>query len=287
MHRRPVVVVHGGAGRVPPERAAHVAGCRKAAREGLLVLRAGGDALDAVQRAVECMEEDPHLNAGRGSALTSEGGIELDASLMEGTTLRAGGVCALPPFLHPIRIARAALEEGTHVLYAADGAAAFARRQGFEPTTLEALRTEGALRRLRDERSAGPGTGRGTVGAVACDAAGHVAAATSTGGTTGKCPGRVGDSAIPGAGTHADDAAGAASATGDGEALLRGGTTRTTVDLLRRGLPAREAARRAVEDLDQRFGGTGGVIVVSVTGEVGMAWSTESMAHAVARPEVE
>lgn len=281
MHRRPVVVVHGGAGRVAPDQPAHVEGCRRAARDALLVLEAGGRALDAAQRAVERMEADPHFNAGIGSALTCEEGIELDASLMEGTGLRVGGVCALPPFPHPIRIARAVLEEGTHVLYAAGGAAAFARGQGFEPAVLEALRTERALRRLRDE-GVTP-TGGGTVGAVACDAAGHVAAATSTGGTMGKRPGRVGDSAIPGAGTYADDAAGAASATGDGEALLRAGTTRTIIDLLRAGTPSLEAARRALEDLGGRFGGMGGVIAVSTRGEVGVAWNTETMAHAIAR----
>src|SRR5258708_37519364 len=191
------VLVHGGAGDVPPDRVSrHVEGCRAAAVLAAQILRAGGTALDAVERAVVVMEDDPLFNAGTGASLNAEGLIELDAALMEGRGLRAGAVCALPPFLHPIAIARKVLEEGRHVLYAADGAAKFALDHGFARAAAEAMTTPAARQRWEALRAGASSSVPGTVGAVARDAMGTVAAATSTGGLANKRPGRGGDSAL-------------------------------------------------------------------------------------------
>lgn len=278
---KPVVVVHGGAGSIgAASREAHVRGCERAAERGLAVLLAGGSSLDAVQAAVEVLEDDPLFNAGTGGSLTSAGTLELDAALMEGTTLRAGAVCSLPPFAHPIAIARAVMEKSRHVLFAAEGAAAFAREQGFSPS--DTMITPAAVDRLARWRAGqvGEGWAGGTVGAVACDAQGHVAAATSTGGTVGKRPGRVGDSPILGAGTWADDTTAACSATGIGEAILRVGLTRTACDAAPLG--AQAAVEHALQVLG-RIGADAGLILVTPTGDVGIARNTETMTHAVAR----
>lgn len=282
---RPVVVVHGGAGRVAPERLpAHEAGCAPAAAEGLRVLLAGGSALDAAQRAVEVLEADPLYNAGTGGSLNREGELELDAALMNGADLRVAGVAALPPYPHPVRVARALLDDDHHVLLCAAGADAFARARGFEPADPEAMITAGARERLAlwragqvEESWAG-----GTVGAVAYDGAGGVAAATSTGGTVGKAPGRIGDSPIPGAGTWADDRTGACSATGVGEAILRVCLARYACDQLR-GHSAQAAVELAIAELEHHGRGSGGVILVSATGEIGVAKNTATMSHAIAR----
>ncbi|MBX3251780.1 MAG: isoaspartyl peptidase/L-asparaginase, partial [Myxococcales bacterium] len=257
-----VLVVHGGAGRVDPSvRAAHVAGCERAAAAGFEVLRGGGSALDAVQRAVQVLEDDPLYNAGTGGSLTRAGTLELDAALMDGASLRAGAVCALPPFPSPIAIARRVLEDGQHVLLAAEGAAAFAREQGF--ATSDAMITDKARERLERWRAGqvGEGWAGGTVGAVACDGRGHVAAATSTGGTVGKRPGRVGDSPILGAGTWADDETGACSATGVGEAILRVGLARVACEGA--ATDAQAAVERALARLEARVGGEAGLILVT------------------------
>ncbi len=282
----PVVLVHGGAGEVPEgSRDAHRRGCERAASAGLEVLVAGGSPLDAVQAAVRVLEDDPLYNAGTGACLTSDGTLELDASIMEGTGLRAGAVTCLSPFLAPIDVARAVLEEGRHVLYAGEGAVRFARAAGFSPADPDAMITASARARLAKVKS-GVGDGSwagGTVGAVACNARGELAAATSTGGMVDKRPGRVGDSPIVGAGTYADDHRGAASATGHGEAAMRLGITRLVCELIAGGLSAQAAAERAVADLAARVSGSGGLIVVSPSGEVGIAWNTATMTHAIAR----
>lgn len=286
MSATPVVVVHGGAGDVPEDRRAeHAEGCRVAAAEGLRALRETGSALDAVVRAVEVLEDDPKYNAGTGACLTAEGTIELDASLMEGAGRRAGAVCALPPFRSPIRIARAVLEEGRHVLYAGEGAARFALEHGFERADPAAMTTDKARARLEAylagrAKSAWAG---GTVGAVACDARGRVAAATSTGGMVGKRIGRVGDSPILGAGTWADDAAGAGSATGVGEAIMRFLLTYEVCARLRAGTSAQAAADDAIARFGDEVAGSGGLIVVDVRGGVGIARNTATMSWAVAR----
>ncbi len=283
---RPVVVVHGGAGRVPEaRRAAHERGCRAAALAGLEALRAGGSALDAVQAAVEALESNPIFNAGTGACLDAEGRIRLDASIMEGESLRAGAVAALPPFEHPVAIARAVLEDGRHVFYVGEAAARWAEAHGFVRSTLEAMRTEAAveqLARFREGRAVEEWAGD-TVGAVACDASGRVAAATSTGGTVGKLPGRVGDTPIVGAGTYADGLLGACSATGLGESILRSVLARDAVDRLKEGRLPGEAAEAAIARLAERTGGRAGLILVDRRGRVGMAWNTATMSHAVAR----
>jgi beta-aspartyl-peptidase (threonine type) len=282
----PVVLVHGGAGDVAQEaRAAHAEGCRRAAVEGLAALLATGSSLEAVVRAVEVLEDDPRFNAGTGACLTEEGTLELDASVMEGSSLRGGAVCTLPPFRNPVRIARAVLEDGRHLLYAGEGAARFAREKGFAPADPASMITEPARRRLEAFLAGHVGSGwaGGTVGAVACDERGRVAAATSTGGRVGKRVGRVGDTPILGAGTWADDESGAASATGHGEEIIRFGLTRYACDLLRAGLRAQQAAEIAIARFGERVGGVGGLVLVDARGAVGLAHNTETMSWGLAR----
>ena len=299
------VLVHGGAGDVAGTRVAlHVEGCRKAAMAAAQVLRAGGSALDAVERAVLVLEDDPLFNAGLGACLNADGLVELDAAIMEGSRLRAGAVCALPPFAHPISIARSALDEGRHVMYAALGAAKFASDQGYVHAADGALVTESARERWALARegehtaaetrergsggSAGGGAGGeapgggGTVGAVARDVRGAVAAATSTGGRVNKRVGRVGDSPVLGAGTYADDDAGACSATGDGEAILRVCLAKTAIDMLRARNHPEESARSAVRSMGMRVGGRGGVVLVDRFGRIGLARNTQTMTWAAA-----
>jgi beta-aspartyl-peptidase (threonine type) len=276
--------VHGGSGDLPRALVdPHVEGCRRAALAAAQVLRGGGSALDAVERAVVVLEDDPQFNAGTGACLNEEGLIELDAAIMDGVGLRAGGVCALPPFANPIAIARAVLEDGRHVLYAAEGAARFAVERGFVRATSEAMTTEHARARWADVRAKKAAAGGGTVGAVARDASGNVAAATSTGGRIDKCIGRVGDSPVIGAGTYADNDSGACSATGDGEAILRVCLARGATSLLRAGAPPEEAARAAVANMGLRVGGTGGVILVDPDGRLGLARNTRTMTWAAVR----
>ncbi len=298
------VLVHGGAG-ARSELDLPVAACRTAAAAAAVVLRAGGSALDAVERAVCVLEDDPSLNAGTGACLDEDGGISLDAAIMEGAGLRAGAVCALPPFLHPVSIARAALEDGRHVLYAAEGAARFAEQHGFVRATLEAMTTPGARARWEALHARGggsggapgeivsmltigesgrrePGQGGGTVGAVARDLRGTVAAATSTGGLVGKRVGRVGDSPQLGAGTYADDGGGACSATGHGESILRMALAKSAIDAMRGGASPEQAARAVMEAMAERVGGTGGVILVDRAGALGLARNTAAMPWAAA-----
>jgi len=292
MAQGPSIAVHGGAGERPPagpDADAARAGCEEAARAGWAILEAGGAALDAVQAAVLAMEDAPIFNAGRGSCLTRAGTVEMDAAIMAGDGLRAGAVGAVSGVRNPIVLARRVLDDGEHVLLVGPGAEAFAREQGVEMVAPDYHVTDAArvalaaamLSRAAPRPAPAPAGGAaGTVGAVARDAAGHVAAATSTGGTVGKRPGRVGDSPLAGAGTYADDEAGAVSATGHGERIIQVGMARFAVDLLRAGVPAAEAAARAVALLGARVGGRGGLIVVGRDGDVGAAFNTRSMAWA-------
>jgi len=280
------ILVHGGAGDVADDRKAlHVAGCERAAAAGAAILAAGGSALDAVQKAVEVLEDDPLFNAGTGACLSADGTIELDASIMDGSTLRAGGVCALPPFKNPITIARRVMEASRHVLLAAEGAARFAVEQGFERVDAETMITETARKRweaAKAKRTAAGSSG-GTVGAVAKDVHGHVAAATSTGGMVDKLPGRVGDSPIVGAGTYADDTSGACSTTGHGEAMMRVCLAKTVTDALGGTLEhdsAERAARASLVMMRARTSGTGGAIVVARDGSLGLARTTKTMSWA-------
>jgi beta-aspartyl-peptidase (threonine type) len=285
------LVVHGGAGpraADDPEVVAGRAGCAAAAAVGYAVLAAGGSALDAVQTAVRALEDDPRFNAGVGSCLTRTGTVEMDASLMDGRGLAAGAVAAVTGVRNPIDLARAVLDDGEHLLLAGPGAVAFGRDRGVALTAPEFHVTDAArasLARELERRAAAaavPPEGGGTVGAVAVDADGHVAAATSTGGMTGKRPGRIGDSPLVGAGTYADDDAGAASATGHGERIIQVTLTKAAIELLRSGLAAPEAATRAIALLD-RVSGRAGIILVDRDGRVGVAFNTTSMTWAETR----
>jgi beta-aspartyl-peptidase (threonine type) len=291
------ILVHGGAGDVPDaHRRAHVAGCERAAAAGAEVLAAGGSALDAAQRAVEVLESDPLFNAGTGACLDADGHLALDASIMDGEDLRAGAVCAMPAFEHPIAIARRVMEATPHVLLAAEGAARFAAAQGFVPADEASMITEAARKKWEEARAKGAteswaggakGTSGGTVGAVARDACGHVAGATSTGGMVNKLAGRVGDSPIVGAGTYADDEAGACSTTGHGEAMIRICLAKTAVEGLRTRTDAartpEQISREAIGLMHRRTAQTGGLIVVSHDGSTGLARTTGTMSWACVR----
>jgi beta-aspartyl-peptidase (threonine type) len=274
---QPIVVVHGGASEWYAGTSLGRAACRRAAQAGWDALAAGGTALDAVIAAVRVVEDDPACNAGTGAVLTSRGTLELDACVMDGASLASGAVGVLPPFRNPIDIARAVLEDGRYHLLVGDGAAAFARARGFESCDPELMITP-------DRRAESAGRGsfeRGnTVGAVARDADGHLAAATSTGGMAGTEPGRVGDVPLVGGGTYADEHA-ACSCTGDGEAFARACAAFWTVEHVGDG--AQAAAERSVARVLKRYGGYGGLILLDRDGEVGIARSASAMPHAIAR----
>lgn len=290
----PAIVVHGGAGGVPDSRIdAARDGAARATRAGLAILQRGGSALDAVQAAVRALEDDPEFNAGVGAVLSRDGTVELDASIMDGATLRFGAIGAVENLRRPIDLARAVFDDGEHILLVGPAAWEFAREHGFSPCDPAELVTTRARQRLEEERArraAGlpAAWGGGTVGACALDARGHVAAATSTGGITFKRRGRVGDTPLPGCGTYADDRGGAASATGHGESIARVTMTRALVDRLRAGVPAEEAAWATVDELAERVSGTGGIICVDARGRIGIAHNTPRMTFGYAtleRPE--
>ena len=275
----PIVVVHGGASEWYAGTDLGRAACQRAAHAGWESLAAGGTALDAVIAAVRVVEDDPVCNAATGAVLTSRGTLELDACVMDGASLASGAVAVLPPFRHPIDIARAVLEDGRYHLLAGDGAAAFARARGFEPCDPELMITP-------DRRAEFEGRGRfdrgNTVGAVARDATGRLAAATSTGGMTGTDPGRVGDAPLVGGGTYADEHA-ACSCTGNGEAFARACAAFWTVENVGDG--AQAAAERSVARVLERYGGYGGLIVLDTSGDFGIARSASAMPHAIARAD--
>jgi beta-aspartyl-peptidase (threonine type) len=269
------IVVHGGAGTWPENahERAH-AGVRAAVEAGHAVLADGGDALSAVQAAVIVLEDDPIFNAGRGAALNEAGEIGLDASIMRGSDRAAGAVAALTGIRNPVRAARAVLDEGRHVFLVGDSAVAYARENGLATEPLDWFHTEDRRRAYE----AGDDSRGGTVGAVARDARGGVAAATSTGGSSGKHPGRVGDSPLVAAGTWADDATAAISCTGDGEAIIRVALAHEIDALMRHaGLPLQEAAERALAGLEHL--GTAGVIAVGADG-IATPFTTAAMPRA-------
>jgi beta-aspartyl-peptidase (threonine type) len=240
-------------------------------------LQQGGSALDAVEAAARALEEDPRFNAGRGACLTRAGTIEVDAAVMVGDGLRAGAVACVPNLLHPVALARRVLEAGEHVLLVGPGATAFAEEVGLHPSDPSDLLTPRALARYHEAQSVSDAAD--TIGAVALDARGVLAAATSTGGVAGKRPGRVGDSPLVGAGLYADLSA-AASATGVGEPILRGLLCVRAVDRVRGGQRAQDAAEAALEDLRARTGGRAGVILLDRDGRVGVAHTTGAMSFA-------
>lgn len=275
------IIVHGGAGRAWPDDAAEEArrGCLLAARAGYAVMQAGGTAMDGVEAAVVALEDDPQFNAGIGSCLNAAGEVEMDASIMSGADLRVGAVALVKDVRNPVRLARAVMERTQHVFLAGEGARTLALEAALPLVEPAQLVTPRALRHWHAAREAGDAAGGGTVGAAAMDARGHLAAATSTGGMIMKRVGRIGDSPLPGCGTYADDAAGAASATGHGEAIIRTLLTRVVCERLRAGDHPDEAARRGMAELG-RVQGSAGVIVVDARGRVGAAFNTARMSRA-------
>lgn len=272
MSGRPALAVHGGAGNPrPEEHAERGAAVRRALEAGWARIEAG--ALAAVVAAVRHMEDEPILNAGVGACLNRDGDVELDAAVMEGSGLGAGAVAAVRDVRHPVELARRIMEDGRHVVLAAEGASRFARWAGVETCDPAVFITE--RQRLNLSRFE-----TDTVGAVAVDRAGRTAAAVSTGGVTGKLPGRVGDSPLIGAGLYASDRAGAVCGTGQGEGFIRLCLAHLAVVELEHGMGADEVARGAVDHLARRTGASGGVILVTPAGVVAAAHNTPYMAWA-------
>ncbi|HXK23129.1 MAG TPA: isoaspartyl peptidase/L-asparaginase [Myxococcota bacterium] len=281
--------MHGGAGGLAGarERAtseALRAGLAEALAAGAALLARGGAAQDAVVAAVAVLEDCPHFNAGTGSVLNAAGEVEMDAALMEGAKRRAGAVAGVRRLAHPIEAARAVLRDGRHVLLFGAEAERLGRAAGVVEIAPEALIVP--ARRAQHGRAKGDTGGpRGTVGAVARDAAGHLAAATSTGGLGGKLPGRISDSAQIGAGTWADDATCAVSATGNGELFIRTAFARNLDALLRHArLSLEDACRRALDEV-AALGGHGGCIAIDREGRIAMPFDTPAMPRGSVRED--
>jgi L-asparaginase / beta-aspartyl-peptidase len=280
------IAVHGGAFDIaPPERDRHREGCLLAARAGWQVLDDGGSALDAVERAVRELEGSGIFGAGRGSAMSEEGFVELDAGIMDGEALRVGSVVSVRGVPHAITLARRVLESPLAVL-TGEGARQFAERTGVETCDPDDLVSE-RERALWEERHAHPDPnwvetmfGHDTVGAIVLDRAGNLAAGTSTGGMPFKPAGRVGDSPFIGAGLYADNTTGAASTTGHGERIIPVVLSKTATDLIGSGLDPQAAAERALATLE-RVRGRGGLITLDRSGRIGIAWNTPAMAFAL------
>ncbi len=255
---------------------------------GLEVLSSGGTALDAVEAAVRQLETDPTFDAGCGSFLNEDGEVELDASIMDGATLKAGAVAAVRRLLHPVTLARKIMEETDHLLLVGTGAEKFARKMGmkFSPTTALLTGRELELwKKLKKKetfhaKTVFSGHPKGTVGAVVLDSSGNLAAATSTGGTPRKMAGRVGDTPVIGAGTYADNLLGAVSCTGWGEGIMRIGLARRILNYIENGADAPNAVKKAVEEMRRRVDGYGGAILVTPKGEIGLYHNTPKMAFA-------
>jgi len=285
------LVIHGGAGAMRPkqgdpnheQRARE--GLRMALEAGVDILGRGGAALDAVEASVRLLEDDPCFNAGRGSALTDQGSVELDAAIMDGRNRRAGAVAGLQTTRAPVSLARRLMEQGPHVFLTGRGADRFAEDAGLEQVDPAWFVTDERRRQL-DELLAGGGFDAavkyGTVGAVALDEHGHVAAATSTGGLTAKRWGRIGDSPLIGAGTYADDRSAAVSATGSGEYFIRAVAAHQLAERVRLGGATLQQALDGVLADISELGGTGGLIAVAPTGEAAWGFTTPAMYRGMA-----
>jgi len=282
------LVIHGGAGIIekgkltPEQEKGFTAGLNAALDAGSKVLAEGGEALDAVQAAVQVLEDDPHFNAGRGAVFTWDGRNELDAAIMDGRNRAAGSVAGTTTTRHPVAAARAVMEKSPHVMLSGAGADAFAREQGLEQVDNAWFATPERRQQLDKMKSNKLGwfdvdLKYGTVGAVAMDQQGHVAAATSTGGLTGKRWGRIGDAPIIGAGTYADDRACAVSATGAGEFFIREGVTHEICARVRfKGESLQQAAETVMAEV-KALGGSGGVILTGPKGEMAWTFNTPGM----------
>jgi L-asparaginase / beta-aspartyl-peptidase len=278
------IIVHGGAGDIAPERRDIVeAGCKEAALVGWRVLLAGGAALDAVEAAVRALEDNPEFNAGTGACLNSDGNIQLDAGIMDGVNLQVGAVAVVERIKNPISLARLVLES-PHVLLVGSGAQRFAREKGINQCAQEDLITDRQRaiwqkEKARHESEQQQPDDHGTVGAVALDMHGALAAATSTGGTYSKYPGRVGDSPLVGCGFYADEYA-AVSCTGYGEHFMRLLVAKRAADAVASGLSAERAAKSIIVFLDKNAPSSGGLIIVDRHGGIGFDRNSNNLAHA-------
>jgi beta-aspartyl-peptidase (threonine type) len=279
---------------------AHINGVRNALAAGWSVLERGGAALDAIEEAVVIMEDDDTFDAGRGSFLNRDGKVQLDALIMDGSTLRAGGVGCVERLRNPVRAARKILSESPHVYFVAEGAERFAEEHGVELCRNEELVIAREVERLREYQRDAAQRGstedgkdlfapavhdatisHDTVGAIALDSKGNIAAATSTGGTLNKAPGRLGDSSLIGCGCYADNLSAAVSTTGWGEPIMKLVLAKWTADRVSAGNLPEWAAREAMNYLKQRLNGHGGIIVLNAQGQIGIAHNTPRMAWAV------
>ena len=269
--------------------AAHEAGITDALAAGYLLLERGASAVDAVETAVAVMEDDEAFDAGRGSFLTRDGRVQLDALLMNGENLRTGGVACVERLRNPIHAARLVLDHSPHVYFVGTGAERFARQHGMElidntelivPRERERLMAfqKAELEGATDTTFSGPLDSHDTVGAVALDQHGHIAAGTSTGGTLSKAPGRVGDSSLIGCGCYADDESAAVSLTGWGEPIMKLVLGKWAVDRVAAGVVPQQAAQAAIDYLYSRLGGHGGIILLDREGRIGLAHNTPRMA---------
>jgi L-asparaginase / beta-aspartyl-peptidase len=294
-NNRFVLVIHGGAGtmargKMTPEREREYrAGLERALHAGYDILKRGGSSLDATEAAVRTLEDDPHFNAGKGAIFTNAGTNELDASIMDGRTLKAGAVAALKHIQNPIVLARLVMEKSKHVMMACEGAEAFAKKNGMKLVDQKYFFTQerwDALQKIKaaeksgkvgDKKSVTTQDLHGTVGAVALDETGNLAAATSTGGTTNKLAGRIGDSPIIGAGTYANNATCAVSGTGDGEYFIRATVGHDISALMEYRKMKLQDAAQAVLDKVAKLGGTGGLIAVDKNGNIALPFNTSGM----------
>jgi beta-aspartyl-peptidase (threonine type) len=302
MQTNPVLVVHGGAWAIPDEALdAHRDGVRNALSAGYALLERGATSVDAVEAAVAVLEDDEIFDAGRGSFLTRDGKVQLDALLMDGGSMRAGGVACVERLRNPIRAARLVLDRSPHVYFVGRDAERFAEEHGMPLVDNSELVLERERERLRDaqqkERDGMPDqtfsgsptpldrtamlSSHDTVGAVALDAHGNLAAATSTGGTLNKAPGRVGDSSLIGCGCYADNASAAVSLTGWGEPIMKLVLGKWAVDRVLAGAAPTAAADDAIAYLFRRLGGHGGIILLGPDGRYGVAHNTPRMAWGV------
>ncbi|HWN37939.1 MAG TPA: isoaspartyl peptidase/L-asparaginase, partial [Gammaproteobacteria bacterium] len=278
----------GGAGVIergslsPEQEQAYRTAMAAALDTGSQVLRRGGSSLDAVEATIRMLEDDPLFNAGRGAVFTADGRNELDASIMDGSTRKAGAVAGVTRTRNPISLARAVMEKSRHVMLAREGADQFSVEQGLEQVDPSYFRTERRWQELLDWQRDNPAAldpthSRGTVGAVALDTNGHLAAGTSTGGTTGKRWGRIGDSPVIGAGTYAADGNCAVSATGVGELFIRASAARQVCDRIAwQRASAQGAADATIADIAS-IGGDGGLMVVDASGRIAFAMNTSGM----------
>src|SRR3984957_20167107 len=294
----PVLIVHGGAWAMPEDMVdAHIRGVSNALAAGWRVLDRGGPAIDAVEEAVVVMEDDETFDAGRGSFLNRDGKVQLDALIMDGATLRAGGVGCVERLRNPVRAARKILSESPHVYFVAEGAERFAAEHGIALCQNEDLIIPREVDRLRRYQAAqtdskpdgndlfAPSShdvtiSHDTVGAVALDRDGGIAAATSTGGTLNKAPGRLGDSSLIGCGCYADNESAAVSTTGWGEPIMKLVLAKWTADRIQAGNLPEWSAQEAMNYLKQRLNGHGGIIVLNPEGHIGIAHNTPRMAWA-------